>query len=218
MPTLDYSLSAHDLSKTFDRKPVLKGLNLAVGPGESLVITGKNGVGKSTLLRILAGLAQPTGGRVEIRAAGSLLSGDARRAAVGYLAPDLRPYDELTPRENVEILSRIRGVRHTPREAGAFLERMGLQEGVDEPAGTLSTGQRQRLKMALALLGLPPILLLDEPGSNLDEEGRGIVARFIEEARGRGPVILATNDPEEIRFGDRRLHLEPVDEPGARRP
>ena len=218
VPALDYSLSAHDLEKTFDRKPVLKGVNLAVAHGESLVITGRNGVGKSTLLRMLAGLSQPTGGRVEVRAAGSLLKGDARRAAVGYVAPDLRPYDELTARENLEIMARIRGVRLTAGAAGSLLERMGLTGDFDVPAGTLSTGQRQRLKMALALLGLPPILLLDEPGSNLDEEGRRTVAGFIEEARRRGPVIIATNDPEEIRFGERRLHLEPVDGPGARRP
>jgi heme exporter protein A len=201
-------LSATDLSRRFDRRPVLAGTSFTVTAGECLVVTGANGAGKSTLLRIVAGLLSPTGGGVELEVAGAIVRPADRPRSLGYMAPDLHPWSELSARENLLSLARIRGVKHLAAGALDDLEGMGLPRKLhDAPAGTLSTGQRQRLKLAMALLGAPPLLLLDEPGSNLDAEGRAVVARVIGRARGRGAVLLATNDPDEAALAERRLEL-----------
>lgn len=184
--------------------------------GQVLTVTGPNGAGKSTLLRLLAGLARPTAGRVEMWIDGRPLEAAARRGVVGYLAPDLSPYDELSALENLEIIGRIRGFPGETARAGEILDRVGLAARA-VPAGTLSTGQKQRLKLGLALVGRPRVLLLDEPGSNLDDEGRVMLDRVIEAARKNGPIVIATNDPEEFRFGEHRLHLDPVGGANLRR-
>jgi heme exporter protein A len=180
-----------------------------VATGQVLVITGRNGSGKSTLLRLIAGLSRPNSGTVELLNGSEPLNEAARRRLTGYLAPDLSPYEELTPTENLEVMARIRGHSGDARAlATDLLDSVGLRVNRSIPAGKLSTGQRQRVKMALALLSSPRLLLLDEPGSNLDQEGRAAVERFVHEAKERGPVVIATNDPEEIGLGEHRFHLE----------
>jgi heme exporter protein A len=204
------TLKVFDLAKTYDRIPIFENLSFEVTTGHVLVVTGRNGSGKSTLLRLLAGLARPTRGSVELHEGDRLLQERERRGITGYLAPDLSPYEELSAEENLYIMGRIRGLNGDPgARASELLDLVGLSRR-DVQSATLSTGQRQRLKMGLALLGSPRLLLLDEPGSNLDEEGREALERFIRAARDRGPVVIATNDPEEIRFGEDRLHLERV--------
>ncbi|TPW17785.1 MAG: heme exporter protein CcmA [bacterium] len=168
----------------FDRRPVLSGIHLSLSPGELLVVAGPNGAGKSTLLRIAAGLLTPTSGRVE-RAPGT----------IGYAAPDLEPWGELSGRENLDCLARIRGEAGAGAEAVAWLIEAGFPSSLlAAPGATLSTGLRQRLKLAMARLGRPGLLVLDEPMSNLDEEGRLLVIRLVDEARRDGAVLLATSD------------------------
>jgi ABC-type multidrug transport system ATPase subunit len=210
-------LKISDLAKTWDRRPVFEDLGFEVRSGQALTVTGPNGAGKSTLLRLLAGLARPSAGRIEMWIDGRLLDAAGRRGAVGYVAPDVSPYDELSALENLELIGRIRGIPAEAARAGEILDRVGLAARA-APAGTLSTGQKQRLKVGLALLGRPRALLLDEPGSNLDGGGRAMLDRVIEEAMRHGPVIIATNDPEEFRFGEHRLHLDPVGGANPRHP
>jgi heme exporter protein A len=201
-------LSASDLSRQFDRRPVLAGTTFEVSGGECLAVTGSNGAGKSTLLRIVAGLLSPTGGTVRLEVDGAVVRAADRPRSIGYMAPDLQPWSELSARENLHSLARIRGVKHLAAGALDDLEAMGLPRKLHgAPAGTLSTGQRQRLKLAMATLGAPPLLLLDEPGSNLDADGRAVVARVVRNARERGAVLLATNDPDEAALAERCLEL-----------
>lgn len=190
-----------DVSHRFDRHPVLSGVQLALGSGDILVVTGPNGSGKSTLLRIAAGLLKPTSGRVE-RGAGS----------TGYAAPDLHPWSELSARENLDFLARIRGCPDAGPESRDWLVAAGFPASqLDAPSAMLSTGQRQRLKLAMARLGRPALLVLDEPGSNLDEAGRSLVARLIGEAQAVGAVLLATSDAAEAALGGRHLALHILD-------
>lgn len=180
--------------------------------GEVLIVTGPNGAGKSTMLKILAGLLRPTRGEIEFELDGRPVRGADRLGRVGYLAPDINPWGELTSLENLEMLARIKGAPLPAGAAGARLEGLGLPRRVHRsPAGTLSTGQRQRLKMSMALLGDPALLLLDEPGSNLDAMGREMVTAVVERGRRTGAVIIATNDPDEVRLGEKRLELQIVD-------
>lgn len=201
-------LAATDLSRRFDRREVLRDASFQVSGGDCLVVTGANGAGKSTLLRIVAGLLSPTSGRVELTIDGAAVRAADRPRVLGYLAPDLHPWSELSARENIGCLARIRGTRHLAARAIEDLEAMGLPGKLHHvPAGMLSTGQRQRLKLAMAVLGAPALLLLDEPGSNLDADGRAVVARVVAEGRRRGAVLLATNDPDEAALAERRLEL-----------
>lgn len=205
-------LEVRAIGRTFNRRPIFREVDLDVASGEVLVITGPNGVGKSTLLKVLAGLLRPSMGNVKLWRGNAELSEDQRREATGYLAPDLHPYVELSATENLDLMGRIRGLQRSEIRPAERLAAVGLEPGRLEPIGAFSTGQRQRLKLALALLGDPELLLLDEPGSNLDGPGREVVARAVAEARRRGPVILATNDPEEVKIGDREYRLQTLAE------
>jgi heme exporter protein A len=176
------------------------------GPGV-IAVTGSNGSGKSTLLRIVAGLLRPSAGQTILTLAGRRIAPPERRHWVGFATPELQFYDELTVAENLAFTAEARGLAG-PREAvaGALL-RVGLQNRAGDRVDQLSSGMKQRLRLAFALLHRPALLLLDEPGSHLDDEGRAVVARVVDEARRSGLVLLATNDEREWRLGEKRIEL-----------
>ena len=196
------------IGKRYHRRVVLSGVSGEVGPGEVLLVTGPNGSGKSTLLQILAGLVRATRGTVRYEEGEAALPRERWRHRVGVVAPALALYEELTGMENLEFLARVRGLGTARERCRGLLERVGLDPSRRTPVGGYSTGMRQRLKIAQALLHEPPVLLLDEPGSNLDPEGQDWLARLVEELRaGERTIVVATNDRDEMRWGDRRVEL-----------
>jgi heme exporter protein A len=200
-------LSLEGVSKRFGRRRVFDGLDAEVGHGEALVVLGPNGAGKSTLLLVIAGLLRPTRGRVAASVDGKPLAHESRRQWLGMVAPDLTLYPELTGLENLRFFERVRG--REPREADleALLERVGLEGRERDLVGTYSSGMRQRLKYAFALSHAPKVLLLDEPTANLDASGVSMVEEVIAEQRRRGVLVIATNEPEEVRHGNHVLAL-----------
>jgi ABC-type multidrug transport system ATPase subunit len=120
------------------------------------------------------------------------------------MAPELRLYPSLSASETVTLAGRLRGIGRT---TNGLLERVGLAGRGDDLVSTYSTGMRARLKLALALQTNPSLLLLDEPGSGLDESGKEILERAIEDQKTRGCVIIATNDAAERRFASLELKL-----------
>jgi ABC-type multidrug transport system ATPase subunit len=173
-----------------------------------VAVAGRNGSGKTTLLKILAGLLRPDSGSVEVRREGSLLSGDSRRHALGWAGPDLAFYDELTPRENLAFFRRAAGYGSAAGETDRRLAAVGLAaEAFDKPTGALSTGMRQRLRLAFACLFDPPLLLLDEPMVGLDAAGRELVAGLIASHRRAGAVLLASNDERDFVSPDQIVSL-----------
>jgi heme exporter protein A len=201
------TIEFHDLAKRYNRRQVFSGLNGLVADGRSLVITGANGSGKSTLVRVLCGLARPSRGQVTVNLNGVALEPAECRQDIGVVAPDLSLYGELTAEENLSFFARVRGLQLTKQDFASMLDRVGLAGRGDDPVGEYSSGMRQRLKYAQALLHRPRLLFLDEPTANLDEAGSGIVADIIAEQKMRGILVLATNEPEEVAFGDEVLHL-----------
>jgi heme exporter protein A len=195
------------LAKTYRYRPIFADVCATVQAGETLAITGPNGSGKSTLLRIVCGLTPPTRGQVRLRVDGREVERHERLRYLGLVAPDLALYDELTALENLEFFARVRGLTCDPAALRQRLAQVGLKGRGNDRVGTFSSGMKQRMKFAYALLHEPPVLLLDEPGSNLDEAGRELVARVIAAQRERGVTLLATNDPQEVTYGDRILHL-----------
>ena len=188
-------LSCVSVGKRFTQAWVFRNVSLSLEPGQCLIVSGANGSGKSTLLKVMAGLEVPSEGRVEREI--------DLRSEVGYSATDLRLYPSLSTIEHLELAATLKGV---PAD-GNLVDRVGLGSARSVFASAFSTGMRARLKLALALLGSPRVLLLDEPGAGLDAEGRGILAGAIDEQRDRGAVVIATNDPAEREYGDFELTL-----------
>lgn len=200
------SLELRQVSKSFGPRDVFSGIDVSVERG-CLAVTGHNGSGKSTLLRIIAGLIPPTSGEVILRDGGRALAPDERREMIGLVAPDLALYDELSALENLGFFARVRGLKKTDDELRAPLIKLGLEGREDDRLGSYSSGMRQRVKYAFALVHDPTVLLLDEPSANLDEPGIAAMDAVIDEHRRRGIVVLATNNPSELVYGDRVLDL-----------
>ncbi len=174
-----------------------------------LAVAGPNGSGKTTLLKILAGLLSPTAGRVRVEQDGRALTGSERRLAIGWAGPDLELYGELTGEENLRFFRKAAGLPAggrcdpSPPRRTPGLSEAAARRRVD----AYSTGMRQRLRLAFALLFDPPVLVLDEPYSGLDVSGREVVRRVVAEARSRGAVVLASNDERDFESPERRIEL-----------
>lgn len=203
------TLSAEGISKTFNRRTVLNGISFSVSSGGSIAVTGKNGSGKSTLLKVLAGLLTPSSGRVSYALDGVGRPIDALRGRLGFVAPYLQLYDEFSALENIHLISRMRNGRVPDKDRGRhLLEMFGLWPRRDDLVRTFSSGMKQKLKYVVALSDDPAVLLLDEPGANLDTDGLQAVERILDGLRDR-VLVLATNDEREAQRCGQRIHLGP---------
>lgn len=192
------SVKATDLTKKFNNKIIFQGLSFEHRNGV-FGIAGDNGSGKSTLLKCLAYLLRPNSGKVEWKKSEKLLSQKEMKSQLGYAAPYINLYAELTVAENLQFLKEARGNISSEKDLFNLLRRCQILHLKDQLFGSLSTGQQQRAKLAAALVNDPDILMLDEPGSNLDKDGHALVSSIIENEVSKGTlVIIASNDPDEI--------------------
>ncbi|MBN2158033.1 MAG: ABC transporter ATP-binding protein [Spirochaetes bacterium] len=189
-------MEAINLARKFGRTSIFRDINFSVAAGESLCVTGPNGSGKSTLLRILAGLLSPTTGKVT-HTLDRTIPKDAWLDHTGYTGPLVNPYDELTALEHIRFAGRRAMERAT---ADSFLTRFDLARHRDKKVRYYSSGMKQRLKIILAFLNDPPVLILDEPSTNLDARGKDILHTYIDSIRSGKIIIIATNDPAEERL------------------
>jgi NitT/TauT family transport system ATP-binding protein len=187
------------VSQVFDPAagPVLDGVDLDVAPGEFVCLLGASGCGKSTLLNLVAGLAEPTTGRVEVA---------VERPALMFQEPALLPW--LTASANVELALRARGVGRTGRreEAQRLLELVNLGEHAAKRVHELSGGMRQRVALARALAQDSPVLLMDEPFAALDAITRDVLHQELTRiwAEQRLSVLFVTHNVREaVRLGQR---------------
>jgi heme exporter protein A len=197
-------IELQNVSKSFGARKVLRDVSTTANPGECLVIAGHNGSGKSTLLKVVAGLLVPTSGQVQFHWEGVAQDRVQRRQYLGYVSPDLALYHDLSGVETLEFFGGLRGFAPSYDDLSAVLERVGLKGRGRDRVRSYSSGMRQRLKIACALLAQPPVLLLDEPSSNLDSDGVDRVHAIVKDQQERGGIVLlATNDPVETSWGDR---------------
>jgi heme exporter protein A len=200
-------LAARDLAHRYSPRRGLDPVSFELESPLAAAVTGPNGSGKSTLLRIVAGLLRPSGGTCALHCGGRAIAARDRRASVGLAAPDLSFYEELTVGENLLFAAETRGLADPRGRVRESLERVGLWVRAGDRADALSSGMTQRLRLAFALLHRPTVLLLDEPGGHLDEDGRAMVARVVDEHRESGLVLIATNEEREWRLGERTIEL-----------
>ncbi len=178
--------------KRYARDWVLKDVSLSVEAGEAVALLGPNGVGKTTLLRVAAGLTRPQRG--EVRLLGKPAARiEAERAELLFLANPPAFYRHLTGEENLRSWLMLLGRPAAPEVVAKALDQVGLPRG--RPVLAYSSGMKKRLALARVFLARPRLLFLDEPETALDEEGRALLARVIAEVRGSGGgVLLATHD------------------------
>jgi ABC-2 type transport system ATP-binding protein len=186
------AVRAIGLTKRYEALTAVDGLSVAVAPGEVRGLLGPNGAGKTTLLRMLFGLIRPDAGSVELLGHDfDGLGGEALEEVGGFVEePAFYPY--LSGAGNLALLARLDG-GHTEDAIDAVLERVGLDgRGEDRVAG-YSTGMKQRLGLAAALLRSPRLLLLDEPTSGLDPAGTRAVAALVRELAAEGVAVLLSS-------------------------
>ncbi len=192
------SITANKVSKVFNRSLIFKDISFSLSSPASLSITGKNGAGKSTLSKILAGLLSPTHGTINYSVNEKEIGIEEFKHHTGFVSPYLNLYDEFTALENLQFLSRIRAaVQQDDERIKELLTLVGLWNRRDDIVGTYSSGMKQRLKYAFALLHNPAVLILDEPTSNLDAEGIEVIQQIIYEQKKKSILIIATNNKEE---------------------
>jgi ABC-type multidrug transport system ATPase subunit len=197
------TLQFDGLRRAYGSVRVLEGVSGAARESEVLLVLGRNGSGKSTLLRCLAGLLRPEAGRVELTEDGRTLADSERRRRVGYVAPDVAFAEALTAGETLAFFCRL---RRLPAGAGApLLARLGVP--ADRAWGALSSGMRQRLRWAWALLHAPAVLLLDEPFQNLDGPGEAIARELLAAHLERGLAVVASPAPIELPHVGGRVEL-----------
>ena len=173
-----------------------------------VAVTGDKGSGKSTLLRILAGVLKPTKGVVSLEVNGEQIAAEDFVYHAGLVAPYLDVYEGFSARENLAFIAKVRGMGDASARIAAVLDEVGLGKRGKDLVRTYSSGMKQRVKFAAALLTDPPLLLLDEPSSNLDEAGLAMVDAIINKQRESGRLlIVATNDAREASQADQRVHI-----------
>ncbi len=178
------------LTKQFGSFTAVDDLSLTVAANEALALWGQNGAGKTTVIKCLLGLL-PHRGSIEVGGLNIRRQGRAARRLIGYVPQELAFYEDMNAAETVMHFARLRKV--AVASVGSILAPVGLAEHARKPVGTLSGGMKQRLALALALLGDPPVLVLDEPTSNLDTEARGQFLTLLAQVKSAGKTVLFTS-------------------------
>jgi putative ABC transport system ATP-binding protein len=214
-------LEANDITKAFregaETVPVLRGVSLALHPGEVVALEGPSGSGKTTLLSIVGCILTPSEGSLVVN--GEKVDGkrperlpDVRKKSIGFVFQQFNLFPALTAAENVEYALNVKGVRgkQAREEADRVLDAVGLGDRKHFLPRDLSGGQKQRVAVARALAGRPPILLADEPTANLDSHvGMRVLEMFRDLAKKEDRALLiVTHDPKVRAISDRVLKIE----------
>ena len=211
-----YGLTAEKISKRFGSRKVFTNIEFDLSVGDVLAVVGANGSGKTTLVKTLLGEYRPSNrlspvlGEIAAHYGTPFHIYDEAgiRENTSLVAPYLNLYDSLSGEENIVFFASVAGLHLTGKEINALLDRVGLAGRGEDLAGAYSSGMKQRLKYAVALLSEPKFLFLDEPTSNLDEAGKKIVYDVIDEYRKQAIVIIATNETEDQSFASQICRVD----------
>ncbi|MEU9554791.1 ATP-binding cassette domain-containing protein [Streptomyces fumanus] len=190
----DAAITVEGAHKRYGGKRALDGLDLTVARGTVHGVLGPNGVGKTTLVRVLATLLRPDAGRVEVAGHDVVTDAYAVRLRIGLLGQHAALDEELGGRQNLELFGRLHhlGAKRARARAGELLERFALTDTARKPVSAYSGGMRRRLDLAASLLTEPEVLFLDEPTTGLDPRGRAEVWDSVRSLVGGGTTVLLT--------------------------
>lgn len=197
------------LEKSFSYITAIDQLSLKIEKGDFVTLLGPNGAGKSTLLKIISTLLKPTGGKVRIAGFDLLKQRTSIRRITGFISHETMIYENLTASENLEFISVFYGIENRIEKCEKLLEKVGLYKRKDDYVKNFSSGMKQRLSIARALINDPEILLLDEPYNGLDQDGIKSLSEILHSLKSKGRTIILTthNFDEGLDLSDRLLIL-----------
>ena len=185
------------VTKYFGATSALRGVDLSLAWGRTLVLFGHNGAGKSTLLRTLSTLVRPDEGSVRVAGFDREKQAAKVRASIGYVGHQPLLYDEMTPEENLRFYAKMYGVKDAPARIARVLADVGATAWTDRRVRALSNGMQKRVAIARAMLHQPPVLLLDEPETGLDQSGLELLDMIVTSVRDSGAsVVMTTHNVE----------------------
>ena len=203
-----YSIQSQNLSKLFGRRLIFKEINFNWAEKGIFGISGPNGSGKSTLVKIVAGLIDPSSGKIIHKNSGGEIIPEKLHNHIGFVSPYLVLYEEFSAWENLKIFAKIRGVDFDKEKVSYYLTQFLLESRKNDLVKTYSSGMKQRLKFIFALMHSPEVLIFDEPTSNLDEEGKKVVYKIVNEEGKQRIVIIASNEVKDLESCSEVLLLE----------
>lgn len=202
-----FKLEAVSISKSYGNRRIFSELSFSTSVSV-FGIEGPNGSGKSTLIRCLTGLLRTNHGKILWQKDGNPIDKAQLYQYLGFSAPYIQLYESLSCAENLRFPAELRHQNDIETTIELLLDKFEMTEFRDQLFGELSTGQQQRMKLAAACIHKPGILCLDEPGSNLDEKGKNMIAELADEYRKAGNmVILASNQKDELDLCDQTIRL-----------
>lgn len=195
-------ITLKEAGKRFNKDWIFKNLNYTFTTGEHYALIGNNGSGKSTLLQIISGYATLSKGSIEW----GVFDSNTIFQQISIAAPYLEVVEEFTTKEQFEFHEKFKPLRKDLSTAD-MIEMIGLKEATDKQIRYYSSGMKQRLKLALAIFSETPILLLDEPCSNLDKEGYALYQNLIQQYAMHKLIIVGSNDPQEYQYCNKQINL-----------
>jgi len=204
----NYSVSAVDLNMTFGRRLIFDKINFSFKENGIYGVSGPNGSGKSTLVKIIAGLLSPSKGRIVHKNSDREIIPEKLHNYIGFVSPYLVLYEEFSAWENLIYYAKIRGILLDRDIVTDLLNRFLLYKRRDDLIKTYSSGMKQRMKFVFALIHKPQLLILDEPTSNLDEDGKKSAYDIIKGEANKSIVIIASNEKADLNLCGEILDLK----------
>jgi ABC-type multidrug transport system ATPase subunit len=195
-------ITLKEAGKRFNKDWIFKNLNYTFTTGEHYALIGNNGSGKSTLLQTISGYATLSKGSIDWGA----FDANTIFQQISIAAPYLEVVEEFTTKEQFEFHEKFKPLRKDLSIA-EMIEMIGLKDATDKQIRYYSSGMKQRLKLALAIFSETPILLLDEPCSNLDKEGYALYQNLIQQYAMHKLIIVGSNDPQEYQYCKKQINL-----------
>ena len=186
------AVAVEHLEKTLGANKVLRGISFEAKAGEIFGLLGPNGAGKTTTLRTICTLLSPDAGTVKVLGFGTRIAPEEVRRRIGVVTADIGVYPRLTAGENIEYIARLYGLvgAELSRRVAGVIERFDMGSFENQRAESLSSGQKQKVAIARAIVHDPEVLMFDEPTSNLDVLASREVREFMVEAKGRGKCVI----------------------------
>jgi ABC-type multidrug transport system ATPase subunit len=202
-----FTVQVKNASKRFHNEWIFKNLDLELYSGDTLAITGGNGSGKSTLLKCLSGAIPLTSGTIQYQAGSTQISEEHWFRSLALATPYLELPEEFTLSEVINFHFQFKNPLQN-RTNTEILEVLGLEKHKSKAISQFSSGMKQRVKLALAIFSEVPLLLLDEPTTNLDTQGLSWYLKLIQQYSPGRILVICSNDPREYDFCEKKITLE----------